>query len=160
MPLSIARTSRRALQGVIEGLVDLEQRQVLLTVSMDEPSCAKQSITKETYTRNLKLTREYQDIKGAHVDLGEEQHTSPRASTFAKSHPCECLEWALGESYALSVKPSFKTLQADCDINIKLMYLGSRIGVTRGALSESLPSYSGKDFLVVHRKNNKGLLEG
>ena len=54
-------------------------------------------------------------------------------------------------------EPSLKNLQADCDNNIKLMYLRSRIGMTMEALAESLLSYSDKDFLVVHRKNNKGL---
>ena len=118
---------------------------------MDLPSGAKQSITKETYTRNLKLTREYQEIKGAYADLGEEQQTRPRASSYAKADTCEGLEWALGESEASSVKkqPAFNTLQADCDINNKLMYLKSRIGVTMEALAESLPSYSDKDFIVV-----------
>jgi hypothetical protein len=48
-------------------------------------------------------------------------------------------------------------LLADSDINIKLMYLRSRIGVTMEALAESLHSYSENDFLVVHRKGNKGL---
>ena len=38
-------------EGAIEGWVDLEQRQVLLTVIMDLPSGANQSITNETYTR-------------------------------------------------------------------------------------------------------------
>ena len=47
-------------------------------------------------------------------------------------------------------------MQADNNINIKLMYLKSRSGVTMEALAESLPSYSDKDFLVVHRKNNNG----
>ena len=37
------------------------------------------------------------------------------------------------------------------------MHLKSRIGVTMEALAESLPSYNDKDFLVVHKKNNKGL---
>ena len=37
------------------------------------------------------------------------------------------------------------------------MYLRYRIGVTMEALAESLLSYSDKDFLVVHRTNNKGL---
>ena len=55
-------------EGVIEGWADLEQRQVLLTVIMDLPSGAKQSITEETHTRNLKSTREYQEIKGARAD--------------------------------------------------------------------------------------------
>ena len=45
-------------EGVIEGWVDFEQRQVLLRVSMDLLSGPKQSITKEAYPRNLKLTRE------------------------------------------------------------------------------------------------------
>jgi len=102
-------------EGVIEGWVDLEQRQVLLTVIMDLPSGAKQSITKETYTRNLKMTKAYQDIKGAHADPGEEQQTRPRASSSAKAVPCECPEWALGklDASAISKEPSFKTLQAD-----------------------------------------------
>ena len=119
-------------EEVIDGWADFEQRQVLLTVTMDLPSGANQYITKETYTRNLKLARAYQYIKGAHVDPGEEQQTRPRATSFAKADPCECPEWALGESDASSVKkePSFKTLQADCDIHIKLMYIKSRMGET------------------------------
>ena len=79
-------------EEVIEGWVDLEQRQVLLAVVIDMPSGAKQSITKETYTRNLKLTMENQVIKGAHADPGEEQHTRSGASSSAKDDPCQCLE--------------------------------------------------------------------
>ena len=45
-------------EGAIEGWADLEQRQVRITVIKGLPSGAKQSITKETYTRNLQLTRE------------------------------------------------------------------------------------------------------
>ena len=67
-------------EGVIEGWADFEQRQVILTVIVDLPSGAKQSITKETYTRNLKLTKEYQYIRGAHADLGVEQ-------TLGQEHP-------------------------------------------------------------------------
>ena len=37
------------------------------------------------------------------------------------------------------------------------MYLRSRIGVTMEALAASLASYNYKDFLAVHKKNNKGL---
>ena len=44
---------------------------------MDLPSSANQSIAKETYTKNLKLAKEYQEIKGAHADPGEEQKTKP-----------------------------------------------------------------------------------
>ena len=75
------------------------------------------------------------------------------------SRPCQCPEWALGESEASLVKKEqyFKTLLADSDINIKLMYLRSRIGVTMEVLAESLPCYNGKDFLVVHKNNNKGI---
>ena len=94
---------------------------MLLTIIMDLPSGANQSITKDTYTRNLKLTRAYQDIKGAHADLGEEQQTRPIASCSSKAEPYECLEWARRESDASLVKkePSFNTLLAESDINIK-----------------------------------------
>ena len=37
------------------------------------------------------------------------------------------------------------------------MYLKSRIGVGLQALYQSLPKFSDKDFLVVHRKSEKGL---
>jgi hypothetical protein len=84
---------------------------VLLTVIMDLPSGANQSITKETYTKNLKLTKEYQYIKGAHADPGEEQQTRPRASSSAKADPCECPEWALGEADASSVNKNRAFLQ-------------------------------------------------
>jgi len=42
-------------EGVTQGWADIEQRQVLLTVIMDLPSSAKQSIAKETYTKNMKV---------------------------------------------------------------------------------------------------------
>ena len=87
-------------EGVIKGWVDLEERHVLLTVNMDLPSGAKQSIAKETYTKNLKLTKEYEDIKGAHADPWEEHNTRPRAPSSAKADPSQCPEWALGESDA------------------------------------------------------------
>ena len=107
MPLSIAKDILEGTEGVIEGWVDLEQRQVLLTVIMDLPSGAKQSITKDTYTRNLKLTREYRDIKGAHADLGEEQQTRPGAASSAKADPSQCLEWALGIRRIFSQERAF-----------------------------------------------------
>ena len=96
MPLSIANTSWRALKGVIEGWANLGQRQVLLTIIMDLPSGANQSIAKDTYTNNVKLTKAYQEIKGAHIDPGEEQKTRPRASSSAKTDHCQCLNGPLG----------------------------------------------------------------
>ena len=91
-------------EWVIEGWADLEQRQGFFTVIIVLPSGANQSITKETYTRNLKLTREYQDIKGAHADLGEEQKTRPGSSSSAKADPSQRSEWAVGKSDASLVK--------------------------------------------------------
>ena len=98
---------------------------------MGLPSGANQSITKETYTKNLKLTKAYQDIKGAHADPGKEHQTRPRASSSAKADPGQCPEWAIGESEASLVKkgPFFKTLQSDSNLNIMLMYRKSRIRV-------------------------------
>ena len=145
-------------EGVIEGWADPEQRQVLLKVVMNLPSGPKQSITKEAHTRNLKLTSEYKESKGGPAGTGGEEHTASGASSSAKD-PCKCPDWALGKSEPSSVKkePSFKSLQADSDSNLKLMYLRSRIGVSMQALAESLPSYGDQDFLVVHRKNDKGI---
>ena len=92
-------------EGVIKGRADLEQRQVLLRVIMDSPSRPKQSITKEAYPRNLKLTREYQESKGGPVGLGEEEHTASGASSSsAQADPCKCPDWALGKSEIPPVK--------------------------------------------------------
>ena len=71
-------------EGVIEGWADLEQRHVRCTLIMDLLSGAKQSIANETYTKNLKSTKEYQYIKGAHADPGKEQQTRPTTSSSAK----------------------------------------------------------------------------
>ena len=132
---------------------------MLLRVVIDLPSGPKPSITKEAYPRNLKLTREYQESKGGLVGLGEEEHTASGASAVAKAAPSNCPDWPLGKSDISLVKQeiSFTTLHADSDNNMKLMYLRSCIGVAMEALAQSLPSDSGQDFLVVHRKNNKGI---
>ena len=52
---------------------------------------------------------------------------------------------------------SFKEFMSDQDKNVRLMYLRSRIGVSLQALCDSLPTYNNNDFVVVARKNEKGL---
>ena len=39
------------------------------------------------------------------------------------------------------------------------MFLKSRIGCGLQGLTEVLPKYNEKDFVIVHRKNNQGLLK-
>jgi hypothetical protein len=138
-------------EGVIEGWADLEQRQVLLKVVLDLPSGPKQSITKEVYPRNLKLTSDYQASKGGLESASEKEP--------AKECPLQAPQWFLGSSdpSCVKIEPHFKELVADSDKCSKLMYLKSRIGVAQEALLETLPKYSEKDFVVVHRKNEKGL---
>ena len=142
-------------EGVIEGWADLEQRQVLLKVILDLPSGPKQAITKEAYPRNLKLTSEY--------ELGtsgpQEASSSSKGKAPDKEDSRLCPQWAQGSSDPSSVKsePHFKNLMSDSDNLSLVWYLKSRIGVGMQALSESLPKFSDKDFLVVHRKSDKGL---
>ena len=72
-------------EWVIEGWADLEQRQVLLTIIIDLPASANQSITNEAYTNNLQLSMAYQAII-----LGQEHPALP-AQTLANA-----LNWPLG----------------------------------------------------------------
>ena len=52
---------------------------------------------------------------------------------------------------------SFRDLMADHDKLVKLMYLKGRIAVSMQALYDSLPTYNSNDFVVVARKNDRGL---
>ena len=134
--------------GVIEGFADLEHRQVLLKVILDLPSGPKQAMTKEVYPRNLMLTSEYQ---AQEAPAEPEEKEDPKATA--------CPSWILQGSSAqcLKVEQNWKSLVADQDRLIKVMQVKSRIGVALEAMSQSLPKFTEKDLLVVHRQNDKGL---
>ena len=51
----------------------------------------------------------------------------------------------------------WKNLEADSEVLAKIMHLKGRVATGLRALIDLLPEYSSKDFLVVNRKNDKGL---
>ena len=111
-------------------------------------------ITKETYPRSLKLTSEYNLQQAASKEPESEASSSkgPAKTPRVPDH----IKGDSQDSSVVALK-SFKDLMADQDKNVKLMYLRSRIGVSLQALGDSLPTYNSNDFVVVARKNEKGL---
>ena len=145
------------LGGVIEGWADSKMQQVLLKVNLNIGG-KSQSHTQGVYPRNLKLTSEYLLTKA-----GEAASSSGPAAGGKKEEPVDdvqkSLKWIVGSSSPADVKveSKWKTLQADDDTLTKNMYLRGRISTGLQALSESLPKYSDKDFILAHRKNEKGI---
>ena len=77
----------------------------------------------------------------------------------AQEEPQKCLKRVQQSSDPsdVIVEGTFKDLLADKDKNMSLMFLRSNIGVGLQSLSDSLPKYSEKDLLVVHRRTDKGV---
>ena len=65
----------------------------------------------------------------------------------------------MGDSASADVKveSQWQSLQADADLPTRVQHLKARIFTGLEALSEVLPKYSEDDFVVVHRKNPKGV---
>ena len=113
----------------------------------------KQVVIKETYPRNLKLTSEY------NLEQAAKEPESEASSGKGPAKPPRVPDHIKGDSKDSSVVAlkSFKEFMSDQDKNVRLMYLRSRIGVSLQALCDSLPTYNNNDFVVVARKNEKGL---
>ena len=145
-------------EGIVEGFADLENRLVLLKVVIDLPSGKKQTVTKECFPRNLKLSSEYALEKGLSADpTGSTSEKGGKAK--AKKDPYEAPAWALCNMDQDSVKAlvHWKDLLADKDMNAKMLFLRSRIGVSLQSLQEALPTYGDKDLTIVQRKNERGI---
>ena len=142
-------------QGVIDGWADTEMRQVLLSVTLTVPGGKPQTYQQAVYTRNLKLSSDYMLSKA-----GEEAAVSEDRG--AKEEPAEDgkkPKWLVGSSDPadIIVENKWSALLADADVLTQTMYLRGRIATGLQALSEVLPKFSDKDFVVVQRKNIRGL---
>ena len=145
-------------EGVIEGWADPEMRHVLLSVDLNI-SGKQQTLTQAVYARNLKLTSDYLLTKAGEAASSSSgvkkalEESGPASEEHKKPH------WVLGSSAPADVRVERKwsSLQADADVLTRTMYLRGRIATGLQALSEILPKFSEKDFVVVNRKNEKGL---
>ena len=142
------------MEGTIEGFADMENRLVLLKVKMDVPDGKNKKITKEAYPRNLKLTSEY-NLQQAASKEPESEASSGQGPAKRPRIP-DHIKGDSQDSSVVALK-SFKEFLSDQDKNLRLMYLRSRIGVSLQALCDSLPTYNNNDFVVVARKNDRGL---
>ncbi|MCP3880551.1 MAG: hypothetical protein GY701_19500, partial [Sulfitobacter sp.] len=145
-------------EGVIEGWADVEQRQVLLKVSLELPNGSSKDVTHQCYPRNLQLTSDHKlqmagasekDLKGADV----------KESKDAKKGPSSTPAWLLvgSDPAQVKVEKQWHKLSADNDKLNRAFWLRSRVGVCLAALYETLPAYTDKDLVVCHRQNDKGV---
>ena len=149
-------------KGMIMGFADEAGRQVLLQVQVTIDK-KKQTITQACYPKNLQKTSEYLLAKAArpaHDAVPEVLEVPDGAGdgkdTEAKGKPPQ---WALGNSAPADVKVerAWSQLQADMDKLQQTALVKGMIFVGLHALHETLPKYNGKDFNIVHRRNEKGL---
>ena len=103
------------------------------------------------------LTSEYNSSKVAEPakapagKAGSSKHDEDESKSMAK--------WILGSSDPadVHVETKWTSLLADQDNLTKVMYLKGRISTGLQAMSEVLPKWTLKDFVVVHRRAEKGL---
>ena len=143
-------------QGVIEGWADPEMRTVLLKVDLTIAG-KQQTHTQAVYPKNLKLTSNYLLTKAGELGLSDPSSSKDDVDSAESLH--KNLKWVVVSSAPgdVKVQDKWKSLQADEDSLAKSMYLKGRISTGLQALSEVMPKYTEKDFVVVHRKNDKGL---
>ena len=142
-------------EGVIEGYADPDMRTVLLKVDITI-SGKQQTHTQAVTIRNLNLTSDYLLARAGEA-VGPSSSSTQEASSSGEPHKDK--KHVVGDSDPANVKveDKWKSLLADADDLCKTMYLRGSIAVGLQALSEVMPKYSEKDFILVNRKNDKGL---
>jgi hypothetical protein len=126
---------------------------------LDLPSGPHQDVVQKAYPRNLQLTSEHKLEKAGSSRAASKEESEEPSGSKKDSTP----QGLVGSSDPSCVKQEplwSKALLGDNDQLTRTWYLKSRIGVGMEALSESLPSYSEKDLVVAHRKNDKGVWRG
>ena len=146
------------MEGTIEGWADPEKGQVLFKVSLQVDGKSKE-ITRTCFAHNLQLTSDYVLGKGPAApgegaNPEDEEEKEGESNTFSKK-----FKWALGGSASKDVKvdTKLKALSSDNDHLIRNLCVRSRISLGLQALYETLPKYTGDDFVLVHRKGEKGV---
>ena len=144
-------------EGIIEGFADCEQRQVLLKVILDLPGAPNSEVVHSAYPRNLQLSKDYNKASGS--SGAQEDDKEENEATADGKRTSEAPKWLVGNSDPAGVKKenSWKSLLSDSDTLTRTWYLRSRIGSGMQALSESLPTWSDKDLVVAHRRNENGI---
>ena len=146
-------------EGEVEGFADAENRMILLKVSLKCPD-GKVDVVRAVYPRNLMLTSDYklkqagQALQGS-AETEEEPSSSKDKKASKRTAPPD---WALegSDPEACLVEPKWsKLLSDDCKAN-KLFWLRSNIGKCLESLHHVVPAYNEKDFMVLHRANDRG----
>ena len=145
-------------QGVIEGYADPAMTKVLLKMNLKMPDGKRQDQVQPVNPRNLMLTSEYNSSKvadpGKAPAAGKAKHDEDEAKGISK--------WILGSSAPadVHVEAKWTSLVADQDELCKLMALKGRIYTSLQVMSEVLPRWTLKDFVVAHRRSDKGVWKG
>ena len=134
-------------------------RTVLLKIVLTVDDKQKE-IIQAVYPRNLKLTSEYLLAKSG-APTPEEQGDKEQGT---KGKPKDQdgpdkFKWCLLKTEPTDVVmvDKWKALLADADQCSKIAWAKGRIYVAMQVLNEIMPKYKETDFLMVHRKNDKGL---
>ena len=152
---------RRDLQagttGVVEGWADTEQRKILLKLVLSfEGQKGPREFVRETFARNVVLSSEY----NARTP-GDEGETDgpPSTSGKGKEKKRSFEPWLLLDSHPENLREDkrWSKVLADKDKLIQIFWTKGRVAVCLETLHAALPSYTEKDFHVVHRANSSGV---
>ena len=134
---------------------------VLLKLNLKMPDGKRQDQTQPVNPKNLMLTTEYTSSKVADPAKapaagkgGPSKHDEDESKSIAK--------WILGSSAPtdVHVETKWTSLVADQDELCKVQALKGRVFTGLQVMSEVLPKWTLKDFVVVHRRTEKGVWKG
>ena len=133
---------------------------VLLKMTLRMPGGKSESHTQSLLPRSLQLTSEYNLSKVAKP--ASAPSALGRSTDDPAEDPRQIAKWILGSSDPadVHVETRWTSLLADEDKLTKTMYLKGRITTGLQALSEVLPKWTLNDFVVVHRRSEKGVWKG
>ena len=115
----------------------------------------------QAFTRNLQLTSDFKLAKGG-AEAEPEGDEEPAASSSSKAKKGDKTvppEWALQSSKLEQVKvePQWEKLLSNWENLNKAFWLKSRVGVCLDSLASTVPEYTSKDLMILHRQNQQGV---
>ena len=151
-------------QGVVEGFADDCGMKVLLKLSLKMPSGTWEDHIQAVPPRNLQLASEYEARKASEV-AAKEPASKKAGSNKSPEDTDQVPKWLLGpdsDPAKVRVESKWTSLLADGpgDNLLQTMCLKSRIFIGLHAMAETLPKWTLKDFVVLSRKNDKGVWKG
>ena len=121
---------------------------MLLKFVVNLPKAPGQTIVHTVNPKNLQRTEDLEKSKNLSIEEPKEP---------AKPKGKQVASWLLGDSHIddVIVETQWHKLLSNTEDSNKVMWLKSRVGICLEALASLVPSYTDKDLLLRHRKQQR-----